>query len=588
MLYCKIYISEYAKNAEMLKLLKYLKQYKKQTILGPIFKLIEALLELTLPLIMAVLIDEGIKKENTALIFLLGGTMVLIILIGALCAFICQYFASIAGQGFGTNLRNACFRKVSSLSYSELDNYPPSKIMTRMTSDINQVQLGVSLTIRLATRIPFLLIFGIVLAMIINLELGLIFLCAAPVFCVVAFLIMRKTFPQYKKVQSKLDNINKNIKENLSGQRVIRAFDNQAEETEEFLTHNEKYRKEISKSGILSSLLGPLSLLILNIAVVLIIYLGGMQINSGETSQGQIIAFINYVFLVLSSLIVLSNVMLILVKMISSSTRILEILEIPETKQTDEKISENKFDYIKPVIEFKNTVFNYHDTGENEIKNISFKIERGQNVGLIGPTGSGKTTLINLLQGFYKLDDGEILIYGVNINDISKDTLLNFFGLVPQKATLFADTISNNIKIGNNDASEEDIKLACSIAQADKFIETLEKQYETVLKVNGSNLSGGQRQRLTIARAVINKPQILILDDSSSALDYLTESKLKKAIKKNLIDTTVINITQRVNSVKDCDIILVLNNGKLEAIGTHNELIKTSQTYNEFYKAQNL
>ncbi|MCL1900935.1 MAG: ABC transporter ATP-binding protein/permease [Firmicutes bacterium] len=574
----------------MLKLLRYLKQYKKQTILGPIFKLIEALLELSIPLIMAVLIDDGIGKKDTSLIFFLGGAMLIIILTGALCAFICQYFASIAGQGFGTNLRNACFKKVSSLSYSQLDNYPPSKIMTRMTSDINQVQLGVSLTIRLATRIPFLLIFGMIMAMIVNLKLGLILLCAIPVFCLAAFLIMRKTFPQFKKVQAKLDKINKNIKENLSGQRVIRAFNNQEAETEEFLSHNKNYKKEVTKSGILSSLFGPLSLLILNISVVLIIYLGGIQINSLETSQGQIIAFINYVFLILQSLVVLSNVMPILVKMVSSSSRVLELLEISEEKEEFQNtgISDSQFDYSKPAIEFKNTVFNYQTNGENEIRNISFIIERGQNVGLIGPTGSGKTTLVNLLQGFYKLDEGEILIHGVNINDINKNALQKLFGVVPQKVMLLADTISNNIKMGTLNATKEDISLACSIAQADKFIETLEKQYETVLKVNGSNLSGGQRQRLTIARAVINKPQILILDDSSSALDYLTESKLKKAIKKNLIDTTVINITQRVNSVKDCDIILVLNNGKLEAIGTHNELIKTSQTYNEFYKAQNL
>ena len=574
----------------MLKLLRYLKQYKKQTILGPIFKLIEALLELSIPLIMAVLIDDGIGKKDTSLIFFLGGAMLIIILTGALCAFICQYFASIAGQGFGTNLRNACFKKVSSLSYSQLDNYPPSKIMTRMTSDINQVQLGVSLTIRLATRIPFLLIFGMIMAMIVNLKLGLILLCAIPVFCLAAFLIMRKTFPQFKKVQAKLDKINKNIKENLSGQRVIRAFNNQEAETEEFLSHNKNYKKEVTKSGILSSLFGPLSLLILNISVVLIIYLGGIQINSLETSQGQIIAFINYVFLILQSLVVLSNVMPILVKMVSSSSRVLELLEISEEKEEFQNtgISDSQFDYSKPAIEFKNTVFNYQTNGENEIRNISFIIERGQNVGLIGPTGSGKTTLVNLLQGFYKLDEGEILIHGVNINDINKNALQKLFGVVPQKVMLLADTISNNIKMGTLNATKEDISLACSIAQADTFIETLENKYETMLKINGSNLSGGQRQRLTIARAVIRKPQILILDDSSSALDYLTESKLKKAIKKNLADTTVINITQRINSVKDCDTILVLNNGKLEAVGKHNELLKTSETYNEFYKAQNL
>ena len=572
----------------MIKLLRYLKQFKKQTILGPIFKLIEALLELAIPFIMAVLIDDGIGKKDTTLIFLLGGAMLVIILTGALCAFLCQYYASIAGQGFGTNLRNACFKKVSSLSYSKLDSYPPSKIMTRMTSDINQVQLGIALTIRLATRIPFLLIFGMIMAMIINLKLGLILLCATPFFCIAAFLIMRKTYPQFRKVQSKLDYINKNVKENLSGQRVIRAFDNQSEETKEFLNHNKNYGKEASKSGVLSSLFGPLSLLILNISVVLIIYLGGIQLNSGETSQGQIVAFINYVFLILQSLVVLSNVMPILVKMVSSSSRVLELLKIPEVQEpNDSKTSDIQSDYSQAIIEFKNAVFNYQSDGENEIKNVSFKIERGQSVGIIGPTGSGKTTLINLLQGFYKLNEGEILIYGVNINNIEDDALQKIFGLVPQKVTLFQDTISNNIKMGCNDASDEEVKLACSIAQADVFIETLENKYQTMLKINGSNLSGGQRQRLTIARAVIRKPQILILDDCSSALDYLTESKLKKAIKKNLANT-VINITQRVNSVKDCDVILVLNNGKLEAMGKHSELLKTSKTYNEFYKAQNL
>ncbi|KAI4452930.1 atp-binding cassette sub-family b [Holotrichia oblita] len=450
----------------MLKLLKYLKQYKKQTILGPIFKLIEAGLELCIPLLMAYLIDNGIKNSDTSLVLILSSVMAAVAITGFICSLTCQYYAAVAGQGFGTNLRNAVFKKVNSLSYSQLDALPPSAIVTRMTSDINQIQLGIAMFIRLATRIPFLLIFGLGLAMAINFKLSLILLGAIPVFALVVYFITRKTVPQYKKVQARLDAIGKTVKENLAGQRVIRAFNKEEEELENSLKINKAYAKESLKSGKFSSLFGPLTLLIINFCIVLILWFGGIQVNAGTMTDGEVIAFINY------------------------------------------------------------------DCAENEINDISFKIFDRQTIGIIGPTGSGKTTLINLLQGFYKATSGEILIYGINVDSIPEAELRVLFGLVPQKSILFAGTIKENIRVGKPDATDEEIIKASEIAQADRFISSKENGYDSTVNIGGSNFSGGQRQRLTIARALVKNPHILILDDAGSALDYATELRLRKALKR--------------------------------------------------------
>lgn len=567
----------------MFKLLKYLKQYKKQTILGPIFKLIEALLELCIPLLMAALIDDGIKNSNHSLVFILGGIMLAVAITGAACSFTCQYYASVASQGFGTNVRNAMFKKVSTLTYSQLDALPPSALITRMTSDINQVQLGVAMFIRLATRIPFLLICGLVLAMTINFKLSLILLCAIPVFALVVFLIMRKTIPQYKRVQEKLDNIGKAVKENLAGQRVIRAFNKEEEELSNSLSINNAYAKTSFKSGKFSALFNPLTLIIINFCIVLILWFGGVQINIGTMTQGQVIAFINYVNMILSSLIVLSNIIIIFTKALASASRVLEIFEIEEIRQEENQYS---FDKTKPFIEFKNVSFNYHKSAENEINNISFSIFDKQSIGIIGPTGSGKTTLINLLQGFYKATEGEILIYGVNVNLIDKASLQQLFGLVPQKSLLFSGTVKDNIKIGKQDATDDEIIEACKIAQADKFVTAKENGYNSLVNAGGSNFSGGQKQRLCIARAVVKNPPILILDDAGSALDYSTELRLRKALKKYMSNSTVINISQRIFSIKDSDLILVLKNGSLEGAGSHDELIKNCKVYEEFNNSQ--
>lgn len=615
----------------MLKLLKYLKEYKKQAIVGPIFKLIEAVLELCIPILMAYLIDNGIKQSDLNLILSLGGIMMAVTLIGSVCSFICQYSGAVAGQGFGTNLRNAMLKKISSLSHSQLDALPPSAIMTRMTSDINQLQLGVSMFIRLVTRVPFLLIFGIVITMTININLSLILVASIPIFGLVVFLITRKTVPQYKKVQARLDDIGKTVKENLAGQRVIRAFNKEEEELNNSLNINKAYAKEALKSGRLSSLFSPITLLIINFCIVLILWLGGIQVNTGIMSAGEVIAFINYVVIILSALIVMSNIIIIFAKALASATRVLDILEIPVKKensklklklapkryngflrrspnacsdgrqatwrQTDCMTNTHRcsnisrlcrFDKTKPLIEFKNVTFNYQNLGENEINNISFKIFDKQNIGIIGPTGSGKTTLINLLQGFYAVTSGEILIYGINVNLINKTVLRRLFGPVPQKSVLFSGTIKENIQIGKSSATDEEIIKACEIAQADKFIDSKENSYEGVVNTGGSNFSGGQRQRLTIARALVKNPHILILDDAGSALDYATELRLRKALKKNLPDCTVINISQRIFSVKTSDLILVLKNGNLEGAGTHEELIQSCKTYKEFNASQEI
>ena len=569
----------------MIKLLKYLKQYKKQTILGPIFKFIEAALELCLPLLMAYLIDNGIANSDKRLVFIIGGIMIAVTLTGAACSLICQYYASIASQGFGTNVRNAMFKKVGKLDYSQLDELPRSDIITRMTSDINHVQLGVAMFIRLATRVPALLIFGVILSMIINIKLSLILLAAIPIFCLIIFLIMRKTIPQYKKVQKKLDEVGENVKENMSGQRVIRAFNKQDEELDDSLNITESYAKTAFKSGKLSALFSPMTLLIINFCIILILWFGGIQVDGGFVTQGEIIAFINYVNIILSALIVLSNVIITFTKALASASRILEVLELPTN---EEFLNGYNFDYEKPMIEFKDVTFNYHDDGENELHNISFKIFDNQNIGIIGPTGAGKTTLINLLQGFYKSTKGEILIYGVNINLIETKVLRQMFGLVPQKPVMFAGTIKDNIKIGRPDATDDEIIEAGKIARADKFISQLDDGYNSVVFSGGSNFSGGQKQRINIARAVVKKPKILILDDAGSALDYSTELALRRELKKNMSDCSIINISQRIFSVKYSDMILVLNNGYLEGSGTHDQLIGTCKIYEEFNLTQEI
>ena len=569
----------------MIKLLKYLKQYKKQTILGPIFKFIEAALELCLPLLMAYLIDNGIANSDKRLVFIIGGIMIAVTLTGAACSLICQYYASIASQGFGTNVRNAMFKKVGKLDYSQLDELPRSDIITRMTSDINHVQLGVAMFIRLATRVPALLIFGVILSMIINIKLSLILLAAIPIFCLIIFLIMRKTIPQYKKVQKKLDEVGENVKENMSGQRVIRAFNKQEEELDDSLNITESYAKTAFKSGKLSALFSPMTLLIINFCIILILWFGGIQVDGGFVTQGEIIAFINYVNIILSALIVLSNVIITFTKALASASRILEVLELPTN---EEFLNGYNFDYEKPMIEFKDVTFNYHDDGENELHNISFKIFDNQNIGIIGPTGAGKTTLINLLQGFYKSTKGEILIYGVNINLIETKVLRQMFGLVPQKPVMFAGTIKDNIKIGRPDATDDEIIEAGKIARANKFISQLDDGYNSVVFSGGSNFSGGQKQRINIARAVVKKPKILILDDAGSALDYSTELALRRELKKNMSDCSIINISQRIFSVKYSDMILVLNNGYLEGSGTHDQLIGTCKIYEEFNLTQEI
>lgn len=574
----------------MLRIARFLKPYKKEVLIGPFFKLLEAILELLLPTIVALIVNNGVGNQDSSYVYRMGGLMVIMSLLGFGCSMICQYYAARASQGFGTTLRNAMFRKITSLSYAELDTLGTPTLINRLTNDVNQLQLAVAMLIRLVIRAPFICIGAIIMSMILDFQLSLILLAATPIVGVILYLIIARSAPLYRKYQQKLDRLALVLSENLSGIRVIRAFAKRQKEKERFDEASDDLTSTAIRVSRISALLGPLTTLVVNTAIIAILWVGGIHIDGGRLSQGEIIAFINYITQILLALIVVANLVVIFTKASSSASRVNEVLSVKIAISDEgniERINENEnAGQPVPVISFDHVSFAYNSTGEMALEDITVDILSGETVGLIGSTGSGKSTFVNLIPRFYDAVQGEVKVDGVNVKDYGLQQLRNKIGIVPQKAVLFTGTIADNIRWGKQDATDEEIMQAASIAQAEEFISKLPEGLETNLSRGGLNLSGGQKQRLTIARAVVGKPSILILDDSSSALDFATDAALRRALNEHSKEMTVLVVSQRVSTVQGADKIIVFEEGRIVGIGTHEELLNGCEVYKEICLSQ--
>ncbi len=577
----------------MFRLARYLKYYKKQVIIGPIFKWLEAMFELIIPLVMAQIIDVGIKNMDKRYILIMGGVMVLLGLLGLCFAIICQYSASVASQGVGTIMRNDLFRHINSLSHKELDKIGTNSLITRISNDVNQIQLAVAMLIRLVVRAPFLVVGATAMAMILDLKLSLIFLIVAPLVAFVLYMVMSKSIPFYRVRQKKLDKISLITRENLTGVRVIRAFSKQHKEEERFEQASDDLTEVMVSVGKISAFLNPIILVIMNMAIISILWFGGERVYTGGLTQGEIIAFVNYMTQISLALVVVANLVVIFTKASASATRINEIFDLEpsikekenQKKEAKQKVSKSK-EVAKAKISFDQVYFSYDDNNEYELEDISVDIYPKETIGIIGGTGSGKSTFTHLISRFYDVTKGEIRIDGIPIKEYSFTDLRSQIGVVPQRAVLFHGSIKKNLQWGKEALTMEEIEKALRISESKEFVDELANGIDSVISQDGKNFSGGQRQRLTIARALARNPEILILDDSSSALDYATEAKLRKALKKECQDMTVIIVSQRANSIKHADKILVLDDGKLVGIGSHEELFENCQVYKEICLSQ--
>jgi len=602
----------------MKKLAHFLKPYTKLLIIGPTFKLFEAILELLLPFLMSKVIDNGVGIGDKRYIIIMGGIMLATAIIGVCCALICQYSASLVSQGVGTDIRNAMFEHIGTFSNSELDKFGTSSLINRITNDVNQVQLAVAMLIRLVIRAPFLCIGGLIMAFVLDVKLAIIMIIVLPIFLLILLLTMKKTVPLYRGVQKKLDQIALVLRENLNGVRVIRAFARSDYEKKRFAVHNREYADNAIKVGKVSALLNPLTNLVMNFAIGAIIWFGGARVNSGSMTTGEVIAFIGYVTQILAALIVISNLVVIFTKAYASAGRVIEVFETeasivsPEVNKKEFTTGSSDLDTNATktslqvtdkdiVVEFKDVSMTYEvdrvdtsftntDLKENKssynIQHISFQVKRGEIIGIIGGTGSGKSTIVNLIPRFYEIAQGCILVDGIDVRSYDLNTLREKIGIVPQKTVLFTGTIAENIRWGKEDATEEEVHMASDIAQASEFINRLPDGYETKILRGGVNVSGGQRQRLTIARALVRKPEILILDDSFNALDFVTDAGLRKAIKLQTTDMTTFIISQRVSTIRNADQIIVLNEGEIVGIGKHDVLFADSDIYKEICQSQ--
>lgn len=571
----------------MFKLRRFLKDYKKECIIGPLCKLFEAILELFVPLVMANIIDVGVKNGDGGYVLKMGGVMVLLGVVGLMSALVCQYLASKASQGVGTKIRRELFSHINSLSHAELDKLGTPSLITRITNDVNQVQQSVAMGIRLLTRAPFIVIGALIMSMTINLQMSVIFFIAAVLIGITLYLVMTKSIPIYSAIQKKLDRIGLISRENLSGNRVIRAFSKQKNEEERIDNATEELAKTSIRVSRLSALLSPVTYAVTDIAIIAIIWFGAINVNNGTGMlSGDIIALINYMTQILLAMIVVANLVILLTKASASAQRINEVFETQPSvvEKTNDEISVSKSNST-PKVEFDDVTFSYGD-GDDELSDISFKIMRGQTVGIIGGTGCGKSTLINLIPRYYDVKSGEVSVDGVNVKDYQFVQLRSQIGIVPQQSILFSGTIRENMKWQNKDATDEDIISALKTAQAYEFVSKLEKGLESHVEQGGKNFSGGQRQRLCIARAIVGSPELLILDDSFSALDFATDAALRKALKQSTTDMTVIIVTQRCSTIKNADLILVLDDGRLVGKGTHDELFENCETYREICLSQ--
>ena len=573
----------------MKRLMMYLKDYKKESILAPLFKLLEAFFELLVPLVMANIIDYGISNRNMGYIGKMGLLLLLLGVVGLASSITAQFFAAKAAVGFSTQLRQALFDHIEDLSFTDIDKAGTSTMITRMTSDVNQVQSGINMTLRLFLRSPIIVFGAMIMAFTIDVKCALIFVVAIPLLSVVVFGIILSTIPMYKKVQSKLDQVLGITRENLTGVRVIRAFHQEAKEADRFRENNEALSAMQIFVGKISACMNPVTYIIVNGAVIALIYTGAVQVNIGNLSQGEVVAIINYMNQILVELVKLANLIVTMTKALACAERVASVFDIGADAAyvgaQDQKLAD-KVDKSAPFLDFKHVSLTYQGAGAPTLQDMNFTVNRGDTVGIIGGTGSGKTSLVNLIPGFYPATEGEILLEGRDIRTMSDEELRGRIGVVPQKAVLFKGTIRSNLQWGKPDATEEEMWKALELAQASEVVDGKPGKLDATVAQNGKNFSGGQRQRLTIARALVRNPEILILDDSASALDYATDAKLRAAIRTLEDKTTTFIVSQRASTIRHADKIIVLDDGEIAGMGTHDELLKDCTVYQEIYYSQ--
>lgn len=569
----------------MKSLLKYLKEYRKEAVLAPLFKLLEATFELIVPLVMAAIIDTGIGTQNRPYILKMCGVLVLLAAVGLVSAITAQWFAAKAATGFSAKLRHLLFEHIQELSFSQMDLFGTDTLITRMTSDVNQVQNGVNLVLRLFMRSPFIVFGAMVMAFTVDVKAALIFVVTIPVLSVVVFGIMLWTMPLYRKVQGKLDRIMTGTRENLTGVRVIRAFGREESEEESFRTENAALSRMQQFVGKISGLMNPVTYILINLATVYLIYTGAVRVDCGILTQGQVVALLNYMSQILVELIKLANLIIQVTKAWACGDRIADILKV-EPDMKDGLLPADAVRDSETAVEFRNVSLTYEEGAGEALQNISFKVRRGETIGIIGGTGSGKSSLVNLIPRFYDASQGEVLVGGHNVKEYRQEELRSKIGVVLQKAVLFKGTIARNLSFGKSNASAEEMDEALAVSQAKEYVDLKPGRTEFELEQNGRNLSGGQKQRMTIARALIRKPDILILDDSASALDFATDAKLRMAIRGMSRTLTTFIVSQRAASVQYADQILVMDDGRLVGIGTHAELLAGNPVYQEIYYSQ--
>ena len=573
----------------MKRLMMYLKDYKKESILAPLFKLLEAFFELMVPLVMANIIDYGISNRNMGYIGKMGRLLLLLGVVGLASSITAQFFAAKAAVGVSTKLRQALFDHIEDLSFTDIDKAGTSTMITRMTSDVNQVQSGINMTLRLFLRSPIIVFGAMIMAFTIDVKCALIFVVAIPLLSIVVFGIILSTIPMYKKVQSRLDQVVGITRENLTGVRVIRAFHQEAKEEERFRENNEALSAMQIFVGKISACMNPVTYIIVNGAIIALIYTGAVQVNIGNLSQGEVVAIINYMNQILVELVKLANLIVTMTKALACADRVASVFEIGADAAymgaQNQKLAD-KVDKSAPFLDFKHVSLTYQGAGAPTLQDMNFTVNRGDTVGIIGGTGSGKTSLVNLIPGFYPATEGEILLEGRDIKTMSDEELRGRIGVVPQKAVLFKGTIRSNLQWGKPDATEEEMWKALELAQASEVVEGKDGKLDATVAQNGKNFSGGQRQRLTIARALVREPEILILDDSASALDYATDAKLRAALRTLEDKTTTFIVSQRASTIRHADKIIVLDDGEIAGVGTHDELLKDCTVYQEIYYSQ--
>lgn len=568
----------------MKRLLPFLSGYKKESVIGPLFKLLEATFELIVPLIMAQIIDVGIKQQDIPYIWKMGAILVVFGILGLSCSLLAQYFAAKAAVGFGTGLRHALFQHIGRLSYAEIDKAGSSTLVVRMTSDINQVQSGVNLVLRLFLRSPFIVVGAMIMAFTIDVQVALIFLITVPLLSLVIYGIMMLTIPLYKKVQKGLDDVLLSTRENLAGIRVIRAFRTQDQEKEEFEEKSSLLMRFQQKVGKISALLNPLTYVLVNLGIIAVVWYGGSAVDTGRITQGEVIALVNYMSQILLALVALANLIVSFTKAVASAGRINEVFDLEPGISDGRGVKTEASD--APRVEVRDVTFYYQGSKEPALSHISFSASAGETIGIIGGTGSGKSSLVNLIPRFYDVSEGSVFVNGMDVKEWKLNELREKVGVVPQKAVLFHGTIRENMQMGKENASDDEIRHALKTAQALEITESKPEGLDTPVSEGGKNLSGGQKQRLTIARALVRQPQILILDDSASALDFATDSRLRKALSGDTTGMTVFIVSQRAASIMYADRIIVLDDGEIAGYGTHSELLESCGVYQEICYSQ--